>query len=64
MDEVTDARSTVDRIDALLDQIRRDELRALRQAARRANAAAAGRARVVVWLRDEGTGKVTTVEGA
>lgn len=63
---MTDARSTVDRIDALLDQIRRDELRALRQAARRANAAAAaaGRARVVVWLRDEGTGKVTTVEGA
>lgn len=44
---------TVDRIDAALDQLRRDALRRVRQAAREANVAAdaLGVPRVVVYLR-------------
>lgn len=60
----TQPDSTVDRIDAALDQLRRDAMRRVRQAAREANGAsdALGAARrVVVLLHDEDTGRFTTV---
>lgn len=47
--------ASADRVDAALDQIRRDALRQVKQAARIANRAAEvlGRPRVVVYLRAE-----------
>lgn len=55
MGETIDGGGTADRIDAALDQLRRDALRQVRQAARMANTAAdvLGKPRVVVYLRAE-----------
>lgn len=59
-------RAVIDHTDAVLEQIRRDALRQVRQAARMANAASAalGLPVVVVYLRDEATVATSTGSAA
>jgi len=59
-------RATIDHTDAVLEQIRRDALRQVRQAARMANVASAalGLPVVVVYLRDEATVATSTGSAA
>lgn len=59
-------RAVIDHTDAVLEQIRRDALRQVRQAARMANAAAGvlGLPTVVVYLRDEAAAATSTAGAA